>query len=118
MGRQVTVTQPEPIGVGAIGSQFLLGVPRLPASAPAALGVDAVTECVHAGVEVGTDPDPVHPRVVSHVDDCRHLMVGRGATGRENLRERGMSQEFTNTLQKPGATDASDENRHLHREPG
>ena len=69
VGGQVAVAEAEPVRLHAVGGEFLLGVPGFVAMAPAALGVDAAAEGVHAGVEVRADPHAVHPCVVADVDD-------------------------------------------------
>ena len=69
VGGQVAVAEPEPVGLHAVGGEFLFGVPGFVAMAPAALRVDAAAQGVHAGVEVGADPHAVHPGVVADVDD-------------------------------------------------
>lgn len=75
---------------------------------PAAVGVDPAAEGVHAGVEVRTDANAVHPCVVSYVDDSRELMlagtVGKGAE----------PQQVLHAQQKPCAADSADQNGDLH----
>ena len=75
MGGQVAVAEPEPIRLHAVGGEFLLGVPGFVAVAPAAFGVDAAAEGVHAGVEVRADAHAEHPRVVADVDDRGQRMI-------------------------------------------
>ena len=117
MRGQVAVAESEPVGVGAVGGQFLFGMPGFPASAPSAIGVDAIAEGVHAGVEIRADAYAVHPRVVADVDHRRHLVFRGRQTLRQHVGERRASKEFANTLQKSGATDATNKNRHLHKQP-
>ncbi len=78
MGGQVAVAEPEPVGLHAVGGEFLLGMPGFVAVAPAALRVDAAAQGVHAGVEVGTDPHAEHPGVVADVDDGGQLVLAIG----------------------------------------
>ena len=51
-------------------------MPRFVTVTPAAIGVDAATEGVHAGVQVRTDANAEHPGVVADVDDRGQLMPG------------------------------------------
>ena len=74
MRRQITVAQPEPIRLHAVGREFLLGMPGFVAVPPTPFRVDAAAEGVHAGVEVGADAHPEHPRVVTDVDHRGQLM--------------------------------------------
>ena len=69
VGREVTVAQPEPGRLDAVRRQLLLGVPRLVAATPPALGVDAVAQGVHDRVEIGADLEAVQPDVVGGVRD-------------------------------------------------
>ena len=78
MGGQVAVAEAEPVGLHAVGGEFLLGVPGFVAMAPAALRVDAAAQGVHAGVEIRADPHPVHPRVVADVDDRGQFVIRLG----------------------------------------
>jgi hypothetical protein len=75
MGGEVAVAEPEPIRLHSVGGEFLLGVPRFVAMAPAAFGVDAAAEGVHAGVEVWADAHAEHPCVVADVDDRGQRMI-------------------------------------------
>ena len=68
VGGDVAVAEPEPRRVGAVGLELLADRPGLLRAAPAALGVDARAEGVHAGVEVRADPQAVQPDVVADVD--------------------------------------------------
>ena len=43
VGGQVAVAEPEPVGLHAVGGEFLLGVPGFVAVAPAPFGVDTAT---------------------------------------------------------------------------
>ena len=81
MGGQVAVAKAEPIRLHAVGGEFLFGVPGFVAMTPAAFGVDAAAQGVHAGVEVRADPHAVHPGVVADVDD-RGQFVIRGFCGK------------------------------------
>ena len=81
MGGQIAVAEAEPVGLHAVGGEFLLGMPGFVAMPPAALGVDAAAQGVHAGVEVRADPHAEHPGVVADVDD-RGQFVYRIATRR------------------------------------
>ena len=76
VGGDVAVAEAEPRRVGAVGGQLVAHRPGLARPAPAALGVDAAAEGVHAGVEVGADAQAVQPDVVADVDhggDLRRL---------------------------------------------
>jgi hypothetical protein len=98
VGRDVPVAQAEPGRLHAVRRQLLLGVPGLLAPTPAALGVDAVAEGVHHGVEVGADLEPVHPEVVGgvgHDGDLALLAVA--------------PRQLQHPLQEPGAADATGE---------
>ena len=75
MGGQIAVAEAEPIRLHAVGGEFLLGVPGFVAMTPAALGVDAAAQGVHAGVEVRADPHAVHPGVVADVDDRGQFVI-------------------------------------------
>ena len=90
----------------AVRRQLLLGAPRLVAPSPPALGVDAVAEGVHHGVEVGADLEPVHPEVVGGVGDDGDLGVGRrrraSGAGADAVQE---------TLQERRAAHAAGEHR-------
>ena len=69
VGGEITVAEAEPVRLHAVGGEFLLGVPGFVAMTPAAFGVDAAAQGVHAGVQVRADPHAVHPGVVADVDD-------------------------------------------------
>ena len=88
VGGDVAVAEAEPGRLDAVRRQLLLDAPGLVAPAPAALGVDAVAEGVHHGVEVGADLEPVDPQVVGGVGDDRDLRVGRHAGQRAGARWR------------------------------
>ncbi len=68
---------PNQVGSTPYAASSSLTLPGLVAPAPAALGVDAVAERVHHGVEVGADLEPVEPHVVGGVGDDGDLGVGR-----------------------------------------
>ena len=119
MCRQVSITESEPVGIGSVGGQFLLGVPGFVRAAPTAAGVDAAAEGVHAGIEVGTDPHAVHPHVVAHIDDGSDVMVARRIHRIARLaqwrRERCGAQKRTHSEQESGAADTAGEHGHFHR---
>ena len=75
MRGEITVAEAEPVGLHAVGGEFLLGMPGFIAMAPAALRVDTAAQGVHAGVEVRADPHTEHPCVVADVDDRGQLML-------------------------------------------
>ena len=118
MGRQVTVAEAEPVGLHAVGGEFLLGVPGFVAMTPAAFLVDAAAQRVHAGVEVRADPHAVHPRVVADVDDRHQFVIRLGLIG-ERVRaglaaEAAETQQVLHAQQEARTADATDENRDLH----
>ncbi|CQD05020.1 hypothetical protein BN970_00885 [Mycolicibacterium conceptionense] len=76
--------------------------------APAAFGIDAAAQGVHAGVEVGADPDAVHPGVVADVHDRGEFMLAVAAG------KLAQAQQVLYPQQKPGASDAADQNGDLH----
>ncbi|MDT5265466.1 MAG: hypothetical protein QOI90_2092, partial [Mycobacterium sp.] len=79
---------------------------------PPAFGIDAAAKGVHAGVEVGANPDAVHPRVVADVHDGGEFVIARWpGAGASELPQ---SQQLLDTEQEPGATDAADQNGDLH----
>ena len=109
MGGQVAVAEPEPVRLHAVGGEFLLGVPGFVAMSPAAFGVDAAAQGVHAGVEVRADPHAVHPGVVADVDDRGRVRVPMAP--RSELPE---PQQMLHAEQEAGAAHAADQNRDLH----
>jgi hypothetical protein len=111
MGGQVAVTELEPVGLHAVLREFFLGVPGFATMAPAAFRVDAATQGVHAGVQVGADPHPVHPRVVADVDDRGQLVF---TDGRRRRGELAQSKELLYPEQEAGAANPADQNRDLH----
>lgn len=104
MGGQVPVAEAEPVGLHAVAGQLLHGVPGFVAVPPAALGIDAAAQGVHAGVQVGADADPVHPGVVADVDDCGQFVRG-GPVVRCGFGELAQTQQFLDAEQEPGAAD-------------
>lgn len=119
VGGQIAVAEAKPVGVGAVGGQLFLGVPGLVRASPAALGVDAAAQGVHAGIEVRADPNAVHPGVVAHVDeggDLVRVALGGAVTVVEGVdrRERCGAKDLADALQKTGAADASNKYRDLH----
>ena len=56
VGRDVAVSQPEPLRFHPVGRELGLDGERLVGPPPALLLVDAAAEGVHHGVEVGADP--------------------------------------------------------------
>ena len=75
VGAQVEVAEAEPGGFHPVRRELLLDPPGLRRAAPTTFGVDPAAEGVGHGVEVGTDPQPVHRHVVGGVDDHRQLRV-------------------------------------------
>ena len=69
VGGDVPVAEAEPRRLAAVRRELLLDAPGLRAAAPPAVGVDAVAEGVHHGVQVGADLEPVQPQVVGGVGD-------------------------------------------------
>ncbi|MCO5606194.1 hypothetical protein L7F22_060381 [Adiantum nelumboides] len=108
VGGDVAVTQPEPGRLGAVGLQLGLDRPRLVRAAPALLGVDAAAEGVHAGVEIGADPQAVQPDVVADVDHGGDLVRGLARP------HGGQSERVLHALQEAGSADAADQNGDLH----
>ena len=98
VGGDVPVAQAEPARFHAVRRELLLGVPGLLPATPAPVGVDAVAEGVHHGVQVGAHLEPVHPDVVGRVGHDGH----RG--GRP-----GALDEAQQSLQEPRAADAAGE---------
>ena len=110
MGGQVAVAEAEPIRLHAVGGEFLLGVPGFVAVPPAAFGVDAAAEGVHAGVEIGADAHAVHPGVVADVDDRGQLV----SVAIRSAGELAQAEQMLHTQQEARAADAADQNRDLH----
>ena len=110
MGGQVPVAESEPIRRDAVGGQFLLGMPRFVTVTPAAFGIDTAAEGVHAGVEIGADAHPEHPRVVSHIDHGGQLVLRFGA----GIGKLPQPQQMLDAEQEAGATHAADQNCDLH----
>lgn len=114
MGGQVAVAESEPVGLHAVGGEFLFGMPGFVAMAPPALGVDPAAEGVHTRVEIGADPHPEHPRVVPDVDHRGQLVVGldlRGVRAELSQPEQPLYAE-----QEACPAYAADQYRHLHIE--
>ncbi len=109
MRGQVAVAEAEPIRLHAVGGEFLLGVPGFVAVAPAAFGVDAAAEGVHAGVEVGADAHAVHPGVVADVDDRGQRMILCFP-----VCELAEAEQVLHPQQEARAADAADQNGDLH----
>ena len=105
--RDVPVAETEPGRFDAVRRELVLGVPRLLAPTPAAVGVDAVAEGVHHGVEIGADLEPVDPDVVPGVGHHGDLGVTLGA-----------GHQPQQSLQEPGAADPAGQDRDPPREPG
>ena len=78
VGRNVLVTQTEPGRLDSVGRQFILDSEGLALAAPAALDTDAAAEGVHHGVEIGADPQAVHPDVIAGVTDDSDVGIGAG----------------------------------------
>jgi len=78
VGAEVSVTQPEPLGLHAVRRELALHGMRLVVTAPALGLVDAAAEGVHHGVEVGADPQPEQGDVVAGVADDGDLGVRGG----------------------------------------
>jgi hypothetical protein len=114
MGGQVAVAEAEPVGLYAVGREFLLGMPGFVAVAPAPFRVDSTAEGVHAGVEVRADPYTEHPRVVADIDDGRQLMLGIVAVWRGRGAKLPKPQEVLHAQQEAGAAHSADQNRDLH----
>ena len=110
MGGQIAVAESEPIGLHAVGGEFLLGMPGFVAMAPAAFGVDTATEGVHAGVEVGADAHAVHPGVVADVDDGGQRMI----LCLRSCRELAEAEQLLHAQQEACAADSADQNGDLH----
>ena len=117
MRRKVAVAESEPVGICAVGGQFLLGVPRLVGSTPTALRVDSAAERVHTGVEIGTDAHAVHPCVVTDVDHRGDLVSAARRRVARGVGKRRRTEQFANSGQKSCAADTADEYRHLHNDP-
>ena len=107
MGRDVTIAEAEPVRLHAVGGQFFFGMPGFVAVSPTALRIDSAAEGVHAGVEVRTDPDAVHPGVVADIDDGRQF-VARTRT------ELAQPQQPLHAQQEPGTADSSNQHGHFH----
>ncbi len=109
MGGEVAIAEAEPIRLHTVGGEFLLRVPGFVAMAPTAFLVDTAAQGVHAGVEVGTDAHPVHPRVVADVDDRGQRMILwlRGC-------ELAESEQALHPQKETRAADAADQNGDLH----
>jgi hypothetical protein len=103
VGRDVAVPEAEPRRLDAVRLELRARAPRLVAAAPPALDVDAVTEGVHHGVEVGADLEAVDPPVVGGVGHDGDLGVGgpsRYDAGAEAVEE---------ALEEAGPADAAGE---------
>src|SRR5690606_39686386 len=76
VGADVPVTEPEPLGMHAVGDELFAHRARLVGASPALLLVDPAPQGVHHRVQIGTDPEPEKSDVVSSVPDDRDR--GRG----------------------------------------
>ena len=112
VGGDVLVAKAEPGGLGAVGGELLLDGPGLVRVAPAALGVDAAAQRVHAGVEVRADAQAVHPDVVAGVHQRGHLVRRVWAVARRA--DRRQPQRGLDTKQEPGPAHSTDHNHDLH----
>src|ERR1700739_3534734 len=110
MGGQVAVAEPEPVWLHAVAGQFLLRVPGFVRMPPAAVGVDSTAQCGHAGVKIGTDAHPVHPRVVADVDD-RGEFPGAVAAVEGELTQ---PEQVLHAQEEARPPDAAHENGDLH----
>ncbi|GAA5041611.1 hypothetical protein GCM10023318_00870 [Nocardia callitridis] len=90
----IAITEAEPIRLRVVIRELFLGMPRFPETTPAAVGIYAAAQRVHASVEVGTNTKTVHPDVVTDIHD------------RGNI---GVRKQFSDALKEARAADATDE---------
>ena len=114
MGGEVAVAEAEPVRLDAVGGQFLFRVPGFVAMAPSAFGVDTTAEGVHAGVQVGADANPEHPRVVTDVDHRSQVVFGIGCGSGELPGKLAQPEQSLHAQQESGPADSADENGDLH----
>ena len=103
VGGGVAVAEAEPVGVGAVRGELVAHGPGLARPAPAALGVDAAAEGVHAGVEIGADAQAVEPDVVADVDHGRDLDVGQRAHPEQETGPADAAHENGDFIRPPAA---------------
>lgn len=102
VGGQIAVAEAEPVGVGAVGGELFLRMPRLVPPPPGAFFVDAAAERIHAGVEIGADPNAMHPGIVADVDDgadgMLRIVIPRFVAGwGSGIGERGAAEQLAHS---------------------
>jgi hypothetical protein len=89
VGGEVAVAEPEPGRPDSVERQLVAHRERLVGSAPALFLMDAATERVHDGVEIGAHPQPEQSDVIGGVPD--HGDVRLGCCGAQPAQEAGGS---------------------------